>query len=121
MSKSNRFYRHNGKNYPIKRNKNGYPYFVADAGRRQYHHRIEAEKKMRRPLKSSEEVHHRDGNPSNYRRKNVEAVNKKAHREFHRAPEWKNAKAPSEKKQASEEFSRKERRVSTKLKRFFRR
>lgn len=57
----------------------GYPRISAGPLRGQYVHRIVAEAKMGRPLRSDEDVHHRDGDRTNCHPDNLEILGHREH------------------------------------------
>jgi len=46
-------------------------------------HRSAAEKKIGRPLRKNEVVHHKDGNKSNFRRSNLRVMSRSYHSKLH--------------------------------------
>ena len=59
----------------IKRNKNGYP--LTRKG--DFMHRKVAEKKIGRKLRDHEVVHHKDGDKTNFRKKNLSVMSRSFH------------------------------------------
>ena len=64
----------------IYKDKKGYPRFK---GSKKSVHRAVAEKKIGRPLRSHEVVHHQDGNKKNFRRKNISVMSRSYHSKIH--------------------------------------
>ena len=62
------------------KDKKGYPRF-SDSGK--LVHRWKAEKKIGRPLRSNEVVHHRDENKGNYSDKNLGVMSRSFHGKLH--------------------------------------
>lgn len=60
--------------------KNGYPKW-ADTG--EYVHRSVAEKKIGRPLREHEVVHHKDGDKSNFSKDNLRVTSRQHHSWMH--------------------------------------
>ena len=60
--------------------KEGYPRFKDN---NKLVHRVVMEKILRRPLREDERVHHVDGDKTNFRRRNLQLVNKKDHFKIH--------------------------------------
>ncbi len=60
--------------------KEGYPRFKDN---NKLVHRVVMEKILRRPLREDERVHHVDGDRTNFRRRNLQLVNKKDHFKIH--------------------------------------
>lgn len=61
-------------------NKKGYP--TNKVTRRPVHKEV-AEKKIGRPLRKHEVVHHKDGNKRNFRRKNLRVTSRSHHSKLH--------------------------------------
>ena len=57
----------------------GYPRFHSGPFRHTYVHRYEAAKKLGRPLKRDEEVHHHDGDKLNFSGKNLKVLGSAVH------------------------------------------
>ena len=80
------FFNHNqGKNHPnwgggIKHRPDGY---LRDNKTDKYLHRIIMEKHLGRKMKSTEVIHHKNGNPSDNKIKNLEVMSNSEHRKLH--------------------------------------
>ena len=62
-------------------NKSGYP--ISNSTGKSIHRQV-ASKKIGRPIRRNEEVHHKDHNPKNFRRSNLVVMKKRTHRKGHR-------------------------------------
>jgi len=62
-------------------NKSGYP--VSNKTGKLIHRQV-ASKKIGRPIKKNEEVHHNDRNPKNFRKSNLRVMKKRTHKKGHR-------------------------------------
>ncbi|OGJ22246.1 hypothetical protein A3K73_05930 [Candidatus Pacearchaeota archaeon RBG_13_36_9] len=63
----------------IRKNRNGYP--INRNG--DLIHRNVAEKKIKRPLRDGEVVHHQDGDKTNFRRSNLSVMSRPFHSKLH--------------------------------------
>ena len=57
--------------------------YARSKGNKRLIHRAVAEKKIGRPLRSHEVVHHQDGNKMNFRKKNLSVMSRSYHSKIH--------------------------------------